>query len=89
MLEYFIVIFLFALACCFCYSISSVVRDVCCSSNNNDDVRNEESNQSGTPGVMYINQDVPEIRFTPWHLTDEQEIERPSMLLLNEYAQPE
>ena len=89
MLEYFIVVFLLTLAFCFCYSISRVFCDLCCSSDNNAEVRNGESNQSRTPGVMYVNQDVPEIRFTPWYFTEEQEVESPSMLLLSENAQPE
>ena len=89
MVEYFIVIFLFTLAFCFCYSISTLIRALCCLSDNNAEIRNAESNQVGTPGVLYLNQAVPEVRFTPWYLTEEQEVESPSTLLLNENEQPE
>ena len=89
MLDYFIVLFFPTLAFCVCCFLALMSGEFCCPSNNNAEVRNEGLHQSGTPGVLYINQDAPESRFTPWYPTEELEVESPSPMLLSENAQPE
>ena len=89
------VAFFFAIACCFFCTISNVIYGICCTTvqrsttgtgttGNNAEIRNGESNQVDIPGVIYLNQDVPEIQFRPWHPTEDPGAGNSSTLLSNQ-----